>query len=75
MLLIVGNTDPSVSLESIIQSSEYSARFNIKVITGAQHFPHQEKPDNVNNIILKFLNGKFYYIFINSSQNYPAVKL
>ncbi|XP_044006912.1 epoxide hydrolase 4-like [Aphidius gifuensis] len=57
MLLIVGNTDPSVSLESIIQSSEYSARFNIKVITGAQHFPHQEKPDDVNNIILKFLNG------------------
>ncbi|XP_015112324.1 epoxide hydrolase 4 [Diachasma alloeum] len=57
-LLIVGNADPSVSLESVIQSSDLVARFNIKVITGAQHFPHQEKPEMVNEVILKFLIGK-----------------
>ncbi|KAK0174103.1 hypothetical protein PV328_007216 [Microctonus aethiopoides] len=56
-LLIVGNSDPCVSLESIIQSSEFVTRFNIKVITGARHFPHQEKPNSVNQIILNFLIG------------------
>ncbi|XP_011312322.1 epoxide hydrolase 4 isoform X6 [Fopius arisanus] len=57
-LLVVGNADSSVSLESVIQSSDLVARFNIKVITGAQHFPHQEKPDMVNQVILNFLIGK-----------------
>ncbi|XP_034948514.1 epoxide hydrolase 4-like isoform X2 [Chelonus insularis] len=56
-LLIVGNLDSGVSLESIIQSSEYVDRFTIKVITGARHFPHQEKPNVVNQIILNFLLG------------------
>lgn len=61
ILLIVGNTDPSVSLESIIQSSEHTSRSNIKVISGTQHFPHQEKPDIVNEVIIKFLNGRTYF--------------
>ncbi|CAD6201344.1 GSCOCG00000147001-RA-CDS [Cotesia congregata] len=57
-LLIVGNSDPFFSLESIVHSSEYTSKSNIKVIKGAQHFPHQEKPDMVNQVILNFLIGK-----------------
>ncbi|XP_008554615.1 epoxide hydrolase 4 isoform X1 [Microplitis demolitor] len=56
-LLIVGNSDPWISLESIVRSSEYVLRSNIKVITGAQHFPHQENPDMVNQVILNFFIG------------------
>lgn len=56
-LLIVGNKDPLVSIENIIQSSEYIEKFNVKVIAGAQHFPHQQKPNIVNTAILKFLVG------------------
>ncbi|XP_074094803.1 epoxide hydrolase 4 [Cotesia typhae] len=56
-LLIVGNSDPFFSLESIVHSSEFTLKSNIKVIKGAQHFPHQEKPDMVNQVILNFLIG------------------
>ncbi|KAG7206973.1 hypothetical protein KM043_000864 [Ampulex compressa] len=56
-LLIVGNADPSVTIESIVLSSEYVQTFAVKVINGAQHFPHQEKPDAVNKAILKFFLG------------------
>ncbi|XP_029031967.1 epoxide hydrolase 4-like isoform X1 [Osmia bicornis bicornis] len=56
-LLIVGNKDPLVSIENIIQSSEYIEKFSVKVIAGAQHFPHQQKSNIVNTAILKFLMG------------------
>ncbi|XP_032673495.1 epoxide hydrolase 4-like [Odontomachus brunneus] len=56
-LLIVGNMDPFVKIETIIQSSEYIETSNVKVIPNAQHFPHQEKPDAVNKAIIKFLIG------------------
>ncbi|XP_015609723.1 epoxide hydrolase 4 [Cephus cinctus] len=57
ILVIVGNVDPSVSLESIVQSSEYVEKFSAKIITGGGHFPHQEKPEMVNKAIMKFLIG------------------
>lgn len=60
-LLIVGNMDPFVTIETIIQSSEYIETSSVKVIPNAQHFPHQEKPDAVNKAIIKFLIGKFYF--------------
>ncbi|KAJ8681511.1 hypothetical protein QAD02_017303 [Eretmocerus hayati] len=56
-LLIVGNADPSVSLESIVQSTEFVGRCSVKVVQEAAHFPHQEKPDAVNESIIKFLVG------------------
>ncbi|KZC07657.1 Epoxide hydrolase 4, partial [Dufourea novaeangliae] len=56
-LLIIGNMDPLVTIENIVQSSEYVEKFNVKVISGAQHFPHQQKPDAVNKAILKFFMG------------------
>lgn len=56
-LLIFGNEDPSVTVESIAQSSEYVENLNVKIITGAHHFPHQEQPDAVNKAIIKFLKG------------------
>ncbi|CAK9819106.1 Epoxide hydrolase 4 [Anthophora plagiata] len=57
ILLIVGNMDPLVTIENMIQSSEYIEKFNVKVISGAQHFPHQQMPDKVNTAILKFFMG------------------
>lgn len=56
-LLIVGNMDPILTIENIVHSTEYVDKFYIKVISGAQHFPHQQKPDIVNEAILKFLRG------------------
>lgn len=60
-LLIIGNMDPIVTIESVVQSSEYVEKFNVKVISEAQHFPHQQKPDTVNEAILKFFMGKSFY--------------
>lgn len=59
--MIVGNEDPKVSLENVVRSSEHCAKFNLKVISGAQHFPHQEKPSEVNETILKFLIGEYKF--------------
>ncbi|EZA51772.1 hypothetical protein DMN91_003889 [Ooceraea biroi] len=56
-LLIVGNMDPLVTIENIIQSSEHVEVSKVKVISNGQHFPHQEKPDAVNKAIIKFLIG------------------
>ena len=60
-LLLIGNMDPSVTLESIVQSSEYIEKVSVKVVPGAYHFPHQEKPDLVNQAIMKFLVGKLFH--------------
>lgn len=66
-LLIVGNMDPFVTIESVVQSSEHAEMSSVKVIAGAQHFPHQEKPDAVNKAIIKFLIGKFHFILFLST--------
>lgn len=65
-MLIIGNIDPIVTIENIVQSSEYIEKCNVKVISGAQHFPHQQKPDIVNEAILKFFMGKQFnkYLYI-----------
>lgn len=67
---MVGNMDPSVTIESMVQSSEHVEKFSVKVITGAQHFPHQEKPDDVNKAIIKFFVGKSYFTHINFSYKF-----
>lgn len=59
-LLIIGNMDPIVTIESIVQSAEYIKNFNVKMISGAQHFPHQQKPDIVNEAIKLFMGKSFY---------------
>lgn len=57
VLLLVGNMDPLVTIENIIQSSEHVEVSRVKVIPETRHFPHQEKPDVVNKAIAKFLIG------------------
>lgn len=64
-LLLIGNMDPFVTIESIIQSAEYVEVSRVKIIPGAHHFPHQEKSDAVNKAIIKFLIGEFYFFRIN----------
>ncbi|XP_076175604.1 epoxide hydrolase 4 isoform X2 [Ptiloglossa arizonensis] len=61
-LCIIGNMDPLVTIENIVQCSEYVENFTVKVISGAQHFPHQQKPEAVNKAILKFFMGTTNYI-------------
>uniref|UniRef100_R4G7V6 Putative soluble epoxide hydrolase n=1 Tax=Rhodnius prolixus TaxID=13249 RepID=R4G7V6_RHOPR len=56
-LLIAGNKDKSVLIESIIQSTDFIEKFSLKVINNASHFPHQEQPEEVNKILLNFLTG------------------
>lgn len=64
-LLLIGNMDPLFKIESIIQSSEHVEVFRVKIIPNAQHFPHQEKPDAVNEAIIKFLIGKLYSAYFS----------
>lgn len=58
-LMIVGNQDTSVKLESIVKSTEYLEKFSVKIIEGAKHFPHQERPKDVNKALISFLVGEF----------------
>lgn len=57
-LLITGNKDRFIKLESVVQSTEFVEKFFVKIIDGAGHFPHQENPDMFNRNILKFLRVK-----------------
>lgn len=61
-LLLTGNKDPWVNLESIVKSSDYVEKFLVKMVEGAGHFPHQECPEAVNNHLLSFLIGKCFQI-------------
>lgn len=63
-LLIVGNEDKSIKLESIIKSTECLEKFNMKIIDGASHYVHQQKPNEVNKILLEFLIGKIKYFLL-----------
>lgn len=60
VLLIVGNCDPYTSLESIMTSTEFISTYTMRVVKGAAHFPHQENPEFVNDLILQFLTGNYY---------------
>lgn len=54
-LLITGNKDKFVQLESVVKSTEYCEKSFVKIIDGDTHFPHQENPDEFNKMALKFL--------------------
>ncbi|XP_063225642.1 epoxide hydrolase 4-like [Bacillus rossius redtenbacheri] len=54
-LLIVGNRDEFVSLESMVKSTDYTCKFLLKIVDGGSHFPHQELPDVVDKMLLAFL--------------------
>ncbi|KAL1131664.1 hypothetical protein AAG570_011277 [Ranatra chinensis] len=57
-LLIIGNKDCSVNMESVIRSTEYAEKSLLKVVEGASHYLHQEKPNVVNKLLLSFLKPK-----------------
>lgn len=57
-LLITGNKDVSVELESFIKSTEFLKTSTLRIIDNAMHFPHQEQPQIVNDLLTSFL-GKF----------------
>lgn len=55
VVLIMGNKDKFVKLEGVVKSTEYCEKFYMKIIEGAEHFPHQEKPEVFNRVVLKYL--------------------
>lgn len=60
-LLIVGNQDSAVHLESLIKSTNYLEKYALKIVDSAGHFPHQEQPEVVNKILLSYLIGKYFF--------------
>lgn len=62
VILITGNKDEYVKLESIVKSSEYCEKFHMKIVEGAEHFPHQENPEMFNKVILKYAINKRFEI-------------
>lgn len=56
-LLITGNSDDMITLESVVKTTEYIQKYYIKVIDGTGHYPHQEDPQKVNEALLDFLLG------------------
>lgn len=57
-LLITGNKDHYVNLESIVKSTDYCTKFFVKIIENTGHYPHQEDPENFNKVLIKFLKVK-----------------
>lgn len=57
IMLISGNKDPLVKLESVVKSTDYVTKFFMKIVENSGHFPHQERPNDVNKFLLSFLTG------------------
>lgn len=62
-LLIVGNQEPRDFFECVIRSTDYIEKYTLKIVENASRYVHQEKPHEVNKILINFLRGK---IFMNS---------
>ncbi|XP_045482984.1 epoxide hydrolase 4-like [Harmonia axyridis] len=57
-VLITGSNDKMLGLEAVVKSSDYCEKVRVKIVDGAGHFPHQEKPEAFNEVLLKFLRKK-----------------
>lgn len=55
VILITGDRDKFIKLESIVKSTDFCDKFYVKIVDGAGHFPHQEKSQKFNEILLKYL--------------------
>ncbi|XP_026807034.1 epoxide hydrolase 4-like [Rhopalosiphum maidis] len=54
-LLITGSKDVSVQMESFIKSTEFLKTSTVRIIDNASHFPHQEQPKVVNDLLTSYL--------------------
>ncbi|KAL5233260.1 hypothetical protein ACI65C_000670 [Semiaphis heraclei] len=54
-LLITGSKDVSVQMESFIKSTEFLKTSTVRIIDNASHFPHQEQPNVVNDLLTSYL--------------------
>lgn len=59
-LLITGGNDDSVQMESFIKSTEFLKTSTVRIIDNASHFPHQEQPQIVNDLLKSFLGKPKY---------------
>lgn len=58
VLIVTGNADNFCRLEAMVRSTEYCDNFDVKIIEGAGHWPHQQVPEEFNKVILNFLVGR-----------------
>ncbi|KAL4090937.1 hypothetical protein QTP88_025695 [Uroleucon formosanum] len=54
-LLITGSKDVSVQIESFIKSTEFLRKPTVRIVDDASHFPHQEQPKVVNDLLTSYL--------------------
>ncbi|XP_025192500.1 epoxide hydrolase 4-like [Melanaphis sacchari] len=54
-LIITGSKDVSVRIESFIKSTEFLKTSNVRIIDNSSHFPHQEQPKVVNDLLISYL--------------------
>lgn len=57
-ILIFGTNNINFKLDSAIRSAEYCENPLIKIIDGADYWPHQTHADEINKILLKYLVGE-----------------
>lgn len=57
-LLITGGNDDSVQMESFIKSTEFLKTSTVRIVDNASHFPHQEQPQVVNDLLTSFLGKR-----------------
>jgi pimeloyl-ACP methyl ester carboxylesterase len=58
-LYIHGRNDGCIGAEMVPgMENMFAAGLSVKMVEGAGHFVHQEKPDVVNAAVLKFLKGR-----------------
>lgn len=75
VILITGNEDKLFKLEGLVKSTEFCNKYFMKIIDGAEHFPHQECPDKFNKILLTFLtNSPNQKLNENNSQSRRLIK-
>lgn len=74
-LIISGNEDHQIKLETIIQSAEFCDNSLIKIIEGAGHFPHQSNVKEFNQILMKYLVGDRAAIPHGNQQQSPQRSL
>lgn len=62
-LLIIGSNDVSVHIASFVKSTEFLKTSTVRIIDNASHFPHQEQPEVVNELLTSYL-GEYIKIII-----------
>ena len=56
-MVIHGDQDPIVPLSAAQQAAEAISGAQLRVVPGAGHWPHREKPTEFNALLREFVNS------------------